>query len=259
MAALSPPAIIACARMALTSIEPPMHFGRNIFHHAGQVIVAGDRGACRSGPRGRLEHAAEIVCFGRRGLRQFRLTHQTAHDILPNSRHDVTSGGRSGQGGPRRKLGGIEALTPFRRGRRRGGRWCRRGEDDSRDRNWRRVRPRSNACAHPCRPSAAQEIAVAGPDFHGVALDQPIGVLARDAFLRQRQAARAANEPARRAGRGSFACSRDRRRACRSTPASRLSAKSSVTVASGPIMRSTEECEMSRSCHSATFSSAGTT
>ena len=40
-------------------------------------------------------------------------------------------------------------------------------------------------------------------------------------------------------------------------PASRASAKSSVTVASGPIMRSTEECEMSRSCQSATFSIAG--
>ena len=41
------------------------------------------------------------------------------------------------------------------------------------------------------------------------------------------------------------------------TPVSRASAKSRVTVASGPIMRSTEECEMSRSCQSATFSSAG--
>ena len=41
------------------------------------------------------------------------------------------------------------------------------------------------------------------------------------------------------------------------TPVSRASAKSSVTVASGPIMRSTEECEMSRSCQSATFSIAG--
>ncbi len=40
-------------------------------------------------------------------------------------------------------------------------------------------------------------------------------------------------------------------------PARRLSAKSSVTVASGPIMRSTDECEISRSCHSATFSIAG--
>ena len=43
------------------------------------------------------------------------------------------------------------------------------------------------------------------------------------------------------------------------TPASRVSAKSSVTVASGPIARSTEECDMSRSCQSATFSSAGVT
>ena len=34
-------------------------------------------------------------------------------------------------------------------------------------------------------------------------------------------------------------------------------AKSSVMVASGPIMRSTDECEMSRSCQSATFSIAG--
>ncbi len=42
-------------------------------------------------------------------------------------------------------------------------------------------------------------------------------------------------------------------------PARRYSAKSSVTVASGPIMRSTEECEISRSCQSATFSSAGVT
>ena len=42
-------------------------------------------------------------------------------------------------------------------------------------------------------------------------------------------------------------------------PASRPSAKSSAVVASGAITRSTEECEMSRSCHSVTFSSAGTT
>ena len=41
------------------------------------------------------------------------------------------------------------------------------------------------------------------------------------------------------------------------TLVSRASAKSSVIVASGPMNRSTEECEMSRSCHSATFSSAG--
>ena len=40
---------------------------------------------------------------------------------------------------------------------------------------------------------------------------------------------------------------------------SRASAKSSVTVASGPIARSTEEWLMSRSCQSATFSIAGTT
>ena len=39
----------------------------------------------------------------------------------------------------------------------------------------------------------------------------------------------------------------------------RDSAKSSATVASGPITRSTELCEMSRSCQSATFSSAGVT
>ncbi len=38
---------------------------------------------------------------------------------------------------------------------------------------------------------------------------------------------------------------------------SRASAKSSVTVASGAIIRSTEECEISRSCQSATFSMAG--
>ena len=43
------------------------------------------------------------------------------------------------------------------------------------------------------------------------------------------------------------------------TPASRASAKSSVTVASGAMARSTEECEMSRSCQSTTFSSAGVT
>ena len=41
------------------------------------------------------------------------------------------------------------------------------------------------------------------------------------------------------------------------TPASRASAKSRVIVASGPIIRSTEEWEMSRSCQSATSSSAG--
>ena len=40
-------------------------------------------------------------------------------------------------------------------------------------------------------------------------------------------------------------------------PVSRASAKSSAMVASGPITRSTEECEMSRSCQSATSSSAG--
>ncbi len=43
------------------------------------------------------------------------------------------------------------------------------------------------------------------------------------------------------------------------TAVSRASAKSSAIVASGAITRSTDECEMSRSCHSATFSSAGTT
>ena len=43
------------------------------------------------------------------------------------------------------------------------------------------------------------------------------------------------------------------------TPARRASAKSRVIVASGPIIRSTEECEMSRSCQSATFSIAGVT
>ena len=43
------------------------------------------------------------------------------------------------------------------------------------------------------------------------------------------------------------------------TPARRPSAKSSVTVESGPIMRSTEEWEMSRSCQSVTSSSAGVT
>ena len=42
-------------------------------------------------------------------------------------------------------------------------------------------------------------------------------------------------------------------------PASRASAKSKMVVASGPITRSTEECEMSRSCQSATSSSAGVT
>ena len=42
-------------------------------------------------------------------------------------------------------------------------------------------------------------------------------------------------------------------------PARRMRAKSSVTVASGPIIRSTEECEMSRSCQRATFSMAGIT
>ena len=36
------------------------------------------------------------------------------------------------------------------------------------------------------------------------------------------------------------------------------SMKASNPVASGKIMRSAEECEMSRSCHSATFSSAVT-
>ena len=33
----------------------------------------------------------------------------------------------------------------------------------------------------------------------------------------------------------------------------------SVEVASGAIMRSTDECEISRSCHSEMFSSAGVT
>ena len=39
-------------------------------------------------------------------------------------------------------------------------------------------------------------------------------------------------------------------------PAARRTMKSARPVASGPITRSTDECEMSRSCHSATFSSA---
>ncbi|MOA21974.1 hypothetical protein D3C78_1424980 [compost metagenome] len=43
------------------------------------------------------------------------------------------------------------------------------------------------------------------------------------------------------------------------TPARRFSAKSSVTVVSGPMARSTEEWLISRSCQRATFSIAGTT
>ena len=43
------------------------------------------------------------------------------------------------------------------------------------------------------------------------------------------------------------------------TPARRRRAKSKCTVASGPMPRSTDEWEMSRSCHKATFSIAGTT
>ena len=43
------------------------------------------------------------------------------------------------------------------------------------------------------------------------------------------------------------------------TPAKRFSAKSRVIVVSGPIVRSTDECEMSRSCQRATFSIAGMT
>ena len=39
----------------------------------------------------------------------------------------------------------------------------------------------------------------------------------------------------------------------------RFRAKSRVIVVSGPIFRSTELCEISRSCQSVTFSSAGTT
>ena len=38
--------------------------------------------------------------------------------------------------------------------------------------------------------------------------------------------------------------------------AARRTMKSAVPVASGPITRSTEECEMSRSCQRATFSRA---
>ena len=71
-------------------------------------------------------------------------------------------------------------------------------------------------------------------------------------------AARAANGPARRAGPGSSASARDRPPAFRSCRwAAR--AKSSAMVASGAITRSTEEWRDSRSCHRATFSSAGTT
>ena len=54
-------------------------------------------------------------------------------------------------------------------------------------------------------------------------------------------AARAASGPGRRGGRGCAACSRDRPPASRSRRPCGASAKSSVTVASGPIMRSTEE------------------
>ena len=39
----------------------------------------------------------------------------------------------------------------------------------------------------------------------------------------------------------------------------RVNAKSRVTVASGPIFRSTLECEISLSCQRAIFSNAGTT
>ncbi len=45
-------------------------------------------------------------------------------------------------------------------------------------------------------------------------------------------------------------------RACRPRRRAGSGRSRGVTVASGPIMRSAEECEMSRSCHSATFSMA---
>ncbi len=93
------------------------------------------------------------------------------------------------------------------------------------------------------------ERAVALPGTHRVALDPE-----RTPACRARPHSTSASEDApprsraRPRDRGSASCARGRRRGRRRRPRARSSMKASVVVASGAIMRSADECEMSRSC-----------
>ena len=108
----------------------------------------------------------------------------------------------------------------------------------------RRARARA-ACAAACRVSQA---------CWAEALDDPVGVVALRPACDEREQDALGEQRAATSARGSRACGR-RARSCRARPAARgASIWSSRIVASGRTMRSAQECEMSRSCHSATFS-----
>ena len=112
-----------------------------------------------------------------------------------------------------------------------------------------------------CSPenSARSGLPQPGPRRHRAPLYDRIRLLARNPRPRQHQQHLAADAPRHPANRDSPASAPDTPSADRPSLPSRISAKSSVTVASGPMNRSTLEWLISRSCHSVTFSSAGTT
>ena len=149
-------------------------------------------------------------------------------------------------------------LSPARR---RGGRSCRRAWCDSARSKSLASSPGWQVLAPPRdRPRAArEEVAVPPRRVHGVALDGAVGVLAAHAGLGQgQQHALGMHEAAERVEIGPHGLGIDDQlvdHVGQRAPA-RNRARS---VASGAITRSTEEWEMSRSCQSATFSSAGTT
>ena len=125
--------------------------------------------------------------------------------------------------------------TPARRSCRRGGVVA---EVEARPRS----RPRDSAAlTSGSALSSASKSAPCSQTFIALRWTSAIGVLAADARLGQRQQhALRMDQPAQLV-RCSAASSRDRPAACRSRPVSRASAKSSVIVASGPIIRSTDE------------------
>ena len=91
---------------------------------------------------------------------------------------------------------------------------------------------------------------------HRVALHPLVGLLARHAARAPARAAPCPRRPRRATARGSRA-SAPGRRPCPSTMrVKRRSMWSSAMKLSGRMTRSTDECEMSRSCQSATFSRA---
>ena len=107
--------------------------------------------------------------------------------------------------------------------------------------------------------SSSDSCAVRFPHLHRVALDQRIAVLAAEAGLGQReQHALRMDEAAHAVEVLLHPLGIDEQLVDHAgQPGEREVERDAV--ASGPMKRSTEECEMSRSCHSATFSIAGTT